>query len=313
MSASTRLGGTELKPWQIAVTVVSIGIVLVGGDRPLVDAMVIAGIGIVAPLALGGATSWSVATPPVALALVLDPGILATVLVVPALIAAGRIVLGATTRDGSVDLPVLVARLRSVDTAAAMLAPVWGLVAVISLMSSTAGLELFGIGEPIVLLTAIHYLYAGVGALTIARRLDEDRTLNRTLTIVAVAATGVAPAIVAAGFVLGHPLPQIGGAVLMTLGVWAAAAALLTKGLRATAPRDRVMLTVAGLTPWVPMVLAVAWATAQHVADAPAMSIPDMARFHGLTNGLGFVLLGLLATTTRISAPQDGPAPTRTR
>jgi hypothetical protein len=44
------------------------------------------------------------------------------------------------------------------------------------------------------------------------------------------------------------------------------------------------------------MVLAVGWAIAQHVVGFPALSIPDMARLHGVANGVGFVLAGLLAT-----------------
>lgn len=42
------------------------------------------------------------------------------------------------------------------------------------------------------------------------------------------------------------------------------------------------------------MGLAVAWAAA-HYWDVPAMSVPDMARTHGLANAFGFVLCGLLA------------------
>ncbi len=42
------------------------------------------------------------------------------------------------------------------------------------------------------------------------------------------------------------------------------------------------------------MVLAVAWAAGQHW-HVPALSIPDMARTHGIANALAFVLCGLLA------------------
>ena len=42
------------------------------------------------------------------------------------------------------------------------------------------------------------------------------------------------------------------------------------------------------------MALAVAWAAGQHWA-IPVLSIPDMARTHGLANALGFILCGLIA------------------
>jgi hypothetical protein len=56
---------------------------------------------------------------------------------------------------------------------------------------------------------------------------------------------------------------------------------------------------------WVPMVLAVAWASGQHW-DVPALSIPDMARTHGLVNALAFVLCGLVGG--QIARPAADPA-----
>ena len=53
-------------------------------------------------------------------------------------------------------------------------------------------------------------------------------------------------------------------------------------------------LTLVDLAVWAPMVLAVAWAAGQHW-DVPILSIPDMARTHGVANALGFIGAGLLA------------------
>ena len=82
----------------------------------------------------------------------------------------------------------------------------------------------------------------------------------------------------------------------MTVGVWCSALVLLAGVRRSTGMLTRLLRSAAGLTPWAPMVLALAWATAQHVAGTPALSIPDMARIHELADGIGFVLLGMLAT-----------------
>ena len=100
-------------------------------------------------------------------------------------------------------------------------------VAPTSLFASRAGLELFGIGEPIVELTAVHYTFAGVAALVLAgaaAREAEASGRGRRLALVAVAATAVAPPLVAAGFTTRAGVLQVGGAVLMTVGVWSTAA-----------------------------------------------------------------------------------------
>jgi hypothetical protein len=174
--------------------------------------------------------------------------------------------------------------------------PIWAAVAAGALASSLAGLSLFAIREPVVRLTAVHYLYAGVGALTIAHRLAAIRPPRSVLATSAVVLTAGAPPVVALGFIVVHPLFQVGGAVLMTLGVWATSLMLLGTARRAGSWPHRVPALFAGLAAWGPMVLAVAWATAQHVPGVPALSIADMARTHGLVNGLGFVLAGLVAT-----------------
>lgn len=278
------------------VAAAMIGVTLVG-NQPLIDALAIGGIGVIVPLALGGSTRWSVVAVISAVALAIGPGPAATVLLLPALVVAGASTASAARHLDERGIASWGRRPWSLDDAARLLGPTWALVAIASLMASTAEVTLFGIGEPIVRLTAIHYLYAGVGALAVAHRLREERGPTPA-TSVALAATGIAPPIVAAGFVLTHPVPQIGGAVLMTVGVWLSAGVLLARAKDAPTRSRSALRTVSGLTPWVPMVLAVAWATAQHVADVPALSIPDMARFHGLANGAGFVFLGLLATSS---------------
>ncbi len=123
-------------------------------------------------------------------------------------------------------------------------------------------------------------------------------------------ATASAPPIVAVGFVLAHPLPQVGGAVLMSAGVLLIAALQLrdAAGGRGVADgRRRVLLALSGLAPWVPMVLAVAWASSLYW-DVPALSVPDMARTHGVMNVV-FVVAGLLARRGAHTHRERTPAP----
>jgi hypothetical protein len=180
----------------------------------------------------------------------------------------------------------------------------YAVVAAASLFASRAGQELFGIGEPIVELTAVHYTYAGVAALVLAGAAARDAEASgrgRRLALLAVAATAVAPPLVAAGFVTRAGVLQVGGAVLMTTGVWSTAALQLrTALLRGWSPAG-TLLAVSGLSIWVTMVLAVAWAAGQHW-NVPALSIHDMVRTHGVTNAVAFCLAGL--TARRLDAPR---------
>jgi hypothetical protein len=82
--------------------------------------------------------------------------------------------------------------------------------------------------------------------------------------------------------------------------VWTTATLQLRRAV--VGRRDRgpaVLLAVSGLAVWLPMVLAVAWACGQHWR-VPALSVPDMARTHGLANALAFTLCGLVGRAARV-------------
>ena len=175
--------------------------------------------------------------------------------------------------------------------AAELLAAGFGVVAASAFLLSRAGVSLFGIGEPIVELTAVHFTYAGVGAVTLAGAVATGRVGRLALL-----ATASAPPVVALGFVIAHPLAQVGGAALMSAGVLMTAALQLRDAALGSAiggGRRRVLLALSGLAPWIPMALAVAWASSLYW-DVPALSVPDMARTHGVMNVV-FVVAGLLA------------------
>jgi hypothetical protein len=146
---------------------------------------------------------------------------------------------------------------------------------------------------------AVHSHYAGfVTSLLAAQAFRHvqagNRTAARSVARVAVALAVIAPPVVAAGFILKHPLPQIGGAALLTIGVYLLAALTLFSVAPQVEPAGaQILLAVSAISVVVPMVLAIFWAIAQHV-EAPALSIPDMALVHGTTNALGWSLCGLL-------------------
>jgi hypothetical protein len=210
----------------------------------------------------------------------------AALFVVPAIVAAA-VALDAKVRAAG---PLL---WWDLDVAARVLAATYGVIAMLSLLLSRSGVVLFELREPIVELTAVHYTFAGAAALVLAAHARRVARGTRLATA-AVILTASAPPFVALGFVSGAALPQVGGAVLMTLGVWATASLQLREALSGSRGVVRVLLAISGLAIWVPMVLAVAWAAGQHW-DIPALSIRDMARTHGLVNAFAFVLCGLTA------------------
>ena len=166
-------------------------------------------------------------------------------------------------------------------------------VSAVALAHSRAGVELGGIGEPIVELTGVHFLFAGVGALTLARRTrPAARHHWPAVRAAAITCTACAPPLVACGFVRRLAMAQVGGAVVMSVGVCLTAALHLHEARSLSRSRDRLLLAISGMAVWVPMVFAVAWAAAQYW-DVPAFSVAVMVPAHGLPNAIAFILCGL--------------------
>ncbi len=262
----------------------------------MIPFLLLVGVAVVLPLATGGRWMWWwLAAGCAGAALLLPRGAGAAVLVLPWLAVAGWVAWGRLRALLATDRAELADGARVVSAA-------YAAVAAVAFAASRLGAELFGIGEPIVELTAVHYTYAGCAALALAAAaLDRTQAAGgrgwRTVAQGAVVLTAGAPPVVALGFVAGAALPQVGGAVLMTLGVWATASLHLREaaaGGGSISGWRRVLLVVSGLSVWAPMVLAVAWAAGQHW-DVPFLSIPDMAQTHGVANALGFTVAGLLA------------------
>lgn len=162
------------------------------------------------------------------------------------------------------------------------------------LVFDRAGLEPAGVTPPFVILTAVHFHYAGfVAALLVSLLRVRVLDLSPRATAVAVVAVVGAPPIVAAGFALVGVL-QIAGALVLTAGLFVLA--WLTLRLVVPAASDamvRALLIVSSVAVLVPMLLAVQWAVGWNFGT-PALSIPAMARTHGVLNALGFSLCGVI-------------------
>jgi hypothetical protein len=257
-----------------------------------IDLIVLLGIGVVLPLALGGrAWWWVLAAGSASVAFSLPPGWPAAALVLPFGATAAAIVLGL----GRVRRPAR----------AGMLAAGYALVAAGALAQSRAGITVLGIEEPYVELTAVHFIYAGAAALTLALRsrgVAPDDPRGAAVGKIAVVLVAVAPLEVASGFVGGGFLALIFGAILMALGACTVGALQVRRAARdhGLSPARRVLLGVSGLAVWAPMALAIYWPLSL-VHGLTAVPIDVMVRTHGLANSLAFCLCGLLATR-----PPDG-------
>ena len=162
------------------------------------------------------------------------------------------------------------------------------------LVFDRAALEPTGVTPPFVILTAVHFHYAGfVAALLVSLLRVRVGPASPRATAVAVIAVVGAPPIIAAGFAVVGVL-QIAGALLLTAGLFVVA--WLT--LRVVVPGasdavGRALLIVSSVAVIVPMLLAVQWAVGWNFGT-PALSVPAMARTHGVLNAVGFSLCGII-------------------
>jgi YndJ-like protein len=162
------------------------------------------------------------------------------------------------------------------------------------LVASRLGMRPMGIQEPVGLLTAVHFHFAGfatamIGAATLrfAERHGEHEWLRRMVLVMA-----ILPVVVAMGFVV-SPALKMGAAVLFSASVAALAIVLRTQGRKAQNPTARVFLQVAAAAIFAGMLLSGAYEVADYMGS-DALTIPEMARTHGILNAVGFCLAGLL-------------------
>jgi len=100
------------------------------------------------------------------------------------------------------------------------------------------------------------------------------------------------PMVVAVGFVI-SPALKMAAAVLFSASVASLAIFLRAFGRRAENATARILLQVATGAIFAGMVLSGMYAVADYLGS-DALTIPQMARAHGILNAMGFCLLGLL-------------------
>ena len=160
------------------------------------------------------------------------------------------------------------------------------------LVASRLGMRPMGIREPIGLLTAVHFHFAGFATATIASVTLRfaDRGERRWLRWIVMAVV-VLPFVVAAGFVLSATLKMV-AAVAFSISVAGLAIGLMKVSSRMQDGSARTFLRLASSAVLAGMALAGTYAVTDFL-KSDALTIPRMATTHGILNA-GFCLMGLL-------------------
>ncbi len=171
-------------------------------------------------------------------------------------------------------------------------------VGAIWLWASRMGIRLMGFEEPIVLLTAIHFHFAGFAAPLLAglagRHLRQAGRMGYFFVAAGVIILG--PALVALGITLSRAV-EVVSAVLLAAGYLGLAGLVLVRVLRAVPGiTARILLALSALSVVVTMFAATGFAYG-NFSGAFTITIPTMVNVHGWTNALGFVGCGFLGWT----------------
>ena len=188
------------------------------------------------------------------------------------------------------------------------------------LMASRLGWRPMGIQEPIGLLTAVHFHFAGFATAMIASatlafaeaRIAGRVNLLRWLRGIMVLVIAM-PFVVAAGFVI-SPVLKMVAAIVFSASVFGLAGFAWMCSAHVEDGTARRFLRAAAATVLVGMVFSGTYAVSDFV-KSDLLPIPRMASTHGMLNAVGFCLCGLLgwivdgSTRTFTTLPPSGQAP----
>ena len=165
------------------------------------------------------------------------------------------------------------------------------------LVMSRLGMQPLGFGDTIVLLTAVHFHFAGFAApilAGLAGRIINGRGAARQLFQFAAVGIIAGTPIVATGITF-SPLVAFIGAIVISLGLFLLAIVVLVWVIRSVGSLPaQLLLGVSAGSSAFGMVLACLYAYSL-VTKTLIIDIPHMAMTHGVVNAFGFALCGLLA------------------
>lgn len=162
------------------------------------------------------------------------------------------------------------------------------------LVASRLGLQPVGFQEPIVLLTAVHFHFAGFLSSVLAgltfERLRETRwskMLGATL-----AGVVIGPGLLGLAFLVG-PKVKLAAVMLIVVGQFGLASGMFRVAVGTTSPVGRAMLLLSGGCVVAGMAMAATWALGEFPLQ-PFVDLGRMERYHGALNAVGFGICGLI-------------------
>ncbi len=193
-------------------------------------------------------------------------------------------------------LGLLRGALRQLDSACAALALVYIAVGGAWFVASRAALSPLGFQEPVVLLTAVHFHYAGFAAPLLARATGRalrgfSSPARRSFRLATVGVLA-GPAVLAGAFVIG-PRAKLAAALFLAMSQFGLGACVWLANPAVSSRVAKVLLRLSSLSLVLGMCLAFIWALGEY-AGQPFLNLAHMARWHGVANALGFTLCGLL-------------------
>jgi hypothetical protein len=184
------------------------------------------------------------------------------------------------------------------DSACAALAFIYIAVGGAWLVASRLGLTPIGFQEPIVLLTAVHFHYAGFAAPLLARSAGRALPVRSGGGAMAALFRGIVtavllgPGILAAGFVVGPRVKLLAAIILATAEIGLAISFLFALR-KIQSDAAKVLIAISALSVIFSMAMAGLWAVGEYPLQ-PFVHLAEMARLHGTANAFGFTLCGLL-------------------
>lgn len=162
------------------------------------------------------------------------------------------------------------------------------------LVASRLGLQPVGFQEPIVLLTAVHFHFAGFLSAVLAgltyERLRETRW-SKPLRA-ALAGVVVGPGLLGLAFLVG-PKVKLAAVILIVVGQVGLATGMVRVALGNVNPIGRAFLFFSSGCIVAGMVLAASWALGEYPLQS-FVELGRMERVHGTLNAIGFGICGLI-------------------
>lgn len=240
----------------------------------------------------------------VAISFLFRPGVLPATLVLPWLGVTA--LLGVS---GLLRLRQSLSRIEELCFSAALLyLPVGGIWLVLTRLGETP----MGLSDAIVLLTAVHFHFAGFGACCMAgavgRAAGADGPRQYSRYRLAGLGVIVGTFFVAIGFLV-SPWPKFLAIALFATSLMAIATLQFSLAPQIPIPPARTLLRFSALSLVVGIALAVIYGLGEARIEE-WISIPGMARTHGVINALGFTLCGLVGwTLASAKQPIGQPSP----